>query len=47
MRVAAPEGVNDVSPRIQKAAEMVAAEVLREALLGSETSSVCSGSRSG
>ena len=35
-------GVTGVSPRIRKAAEMVAAEVLREALLGSETSSVCS-----
>jgi len=31
-----------VSPRIWKAAEMVAAEVLRETLMGSETSSVCS-----
>ena len=35
-------GVTGVSPRIRKAAEMVAAEVLQEALLGSETSSVCS-----
>ena len=35
-------GVNGVSPRIWKAAEMVAAEVLRETLMGSETSSVCS-----
>ena len=34
-------GVTGVSPRIQKAAEMVAAKVLQEALLGSETSSVC------
>ena len=34
-------GTNSVSPRIRKAAEMVAAEVLREALMGSETSSVC------
>ena len=35
-------GVTSVSPRIWKAAELVAAEVLREALLGSETSSVSS-----
>ena len=35
-------GVAGVSPRIRKAAEMVAAEVLRETLMGSETSSVCS-----
>jgi hypothetical protein len=34
-------GTNGVSPRIWKAAEMVAAEVLRETLMGSETSSVC------
>jgi serine/arginine repetitive matrix protein 2 len=37
-----PNVVNGVSPRIWKAAEMVAAEVLRETLMGSETSSVCS-----
>ena len=35
-------GMNGVSPRIRKAAEMVAAEVLRETLMRSETSSVCS-----
>ena len=38
-------GAAGVSPRIRKAAEMVAAEVLRETLMGSETSSVCSCSR--
>ena len=35
-------GMGGVSPRIRKAAEMVAAEVLRETLMGSDTSSVCS-----
>ena len=39
-------GVNGVVPRIWTAAEMVVAEVLQEALRGSETPSVCSSLRS-